>query len=86
MLDGELSFTYTVFMSTQKLTKVIESELERLNETIDIKIIQGQPYKKEARQHKFLLTQFAILKRSMNARTERGMFSSFSHAVSSFLL
>ena len=73
-------------MSTQKLARVIETELERLNETIDIKIIQGQPYKKEARHHKFLLTQFAVLKRSMTASSSRGMFSSFSHAVSSFLI
>ena len=44
-------------MSKYKLSKIIQEEINRLNEVIDLKIIQGQSYKKESRRHKFLVSQ-----------------------------
>jgi hypothetical protein len=44
-------------MSTYKAFKVIKSELAKLNNSIDLKIIQGVPYYNEARRHKFLRAQ-----------------------------
>jgi hypothetical protein len=41
-------------MSKNTLTREIERELEKLNDTIDHKIIKGLPYKTEARRHKEL--------------------------------
>lgn len=72
-------------MSTQQLAHVIEVELNKLNEMIDMKIIQGQPYKKEARHHRFLLKQRATLQTKLQSKRV-GFFSSFSHVMSTFLL
>ncbi len=42
-------------MSKQTLRKEIIKEIERLNTTIDRKIIKGKPFEKEARHHRELL-------------------------------
>lgn len=44
-------------MSGHTYKKTIESELRKLNEAIDLKIIKGVSYVKESRRHKFLLRQ-----------------------------
>jgi hypothetical protein len=44
-------------MGKFKTFKVIKSELTKLNNRIDLKIIQGVPYYNEARRHKFLRAQ-----------------------------
>ena len=41
-------------MSKYTLIKTIQMELEKINQDIDLKIIKGYNYKKEARRHKFL--------------------------------
>jgi hypothetical protein len=51
-------------MSTYKLHKVIRKELESLNDKIDEKILKGMSYVREARRHKFLLSQLYGLRRS----------------------
>lgn len=56
-------------MSKQKIVSTIQKELERVNETIDMKILKGQPYRREARQHKVLLSQL---------KHARGSFTFFS--------
>jgi hypothetical protein len=45
-------------MSQFKLAYNVQKEIKKLNNTIDLKIIKGLPYKAEARRHKFLMTQF----------------------------
>lgn len=50
-------------MSRTRLIQEIEKEIERLNMRIDLKIIKGRPYFKEARRHKFLFTQLSNLTR-----------------------
>ena len=43
-------------MSKQTLRKEIVKEIERLNTTIDRKIIKGKSFEKEARHHRELLS------------------------------
>lgn len=69
-------------MSKNKLINTIHAEIDKLNEIIDLKIIKGQPYTKEARHHKFLLTQLTQAIR----RDRTNWFSKTAHMMTSFLL
>lgn len=51
-------------MSSKDFLKVIEAELARLNDRIDVKILRGRSYAKEAERHKFLLRQLNRLEYS----------------------
>ena len=42
-------------MSQAQYLKMLEREIQKINKKIDLKILQGQDYKKEARDHKLLL-------------------------------
>ena len=42
-------------MSQIQYLKMLEREIQRINKKIDLKILQGQKYAKEAREHKLLL-------------------------------
>ena len=42
-------------MSQSQYLKMLEREIQRINKKIDLKILQGQGYYKEARDHKLLL-------------------------------
>ncbi len=42
-------------MSREQYLKIIKNEIHNINKKIDEKIIQGEEYKKEAREHKQLL-------------------------------
>lgn len=42
-------------MNKEQYLKIIERELHSINKKIDVKILQGVDYKKEAREHKELL-------------------------------
>ncbi|MDD5720917.1 MAG: hypothetical protein PHT16_00490 [Candidatus Pacebacteria bacterium] len=42
-------------MSQTQYLKMLEREIQKINKKIDLKILQGQDYKKEARNHKLLL-------------------------------
>lgn len=44
-------------MSKQNVEKMLSTELEALNNIIDMKIVKGFPYTKEAREHKYLLAR-----------------------------
>ena len=43
------------FMSQIQYLKMLEKEIQRINKKIDLKIIAGQDYLKEAKEHKLLL-------------------------------
>jgi hypothetical protein len=42
-------------MSQSQYLKMLEREINKINKKIDLKILQGQEYKREARDHKLLL-------------------------------
>lgn len=44
-------------MTREHFTKKAEEEINSLNEVIDMKIIKGISYQKEAKRHKFLLSK-----------------------------
>ena len=64
-------------MSKHQTIKTIRSEISRLNQEIDLRIIRGVSYTREARRHKFLMMQ---LKRLSPHRTLFGSFS-FMHTM-----
>lgn len=69
-------------MSKNKLIKTIHTELEKINEQIDLKIIRGISYGREARRHKFLISHLTQAIR----KTDTSWMSRTAHMVSSFLL
>lgn len=42
-------------MSQSQYLKMLEKEIQKINQRIDLKILQGETYTKEARDHKLLL-------------------------------
>ena len=42
-------------MSQSQYLKMLEKEIQKINKKIDLKILQGEAYIKEARDHKLLL-------------------------------
>jgi len=42
-------------MSQSQYLKMLEREIQKINKKIDLKILQGEKYLKEARDHKLLL-------------------------------
>jgi len=50
-------------MSKIILEKNIKSELQKINDIIDLKIIRGLPYKRESLRHRFLLYRLGDLHR-----------------------
>lgn len=42
-------------MSHSQYLKILEREIQKINKKIDLKILQGESYWKEARDHKLLL-------------------------------
>lgn len=77
-------------MSTQTLIHTMQQEIERLNATIDIRIIRGLSYKKEAQRHKFLSAQIATLTRPPAKFKVRSQYNSWfrrtARMVASFTL
>ncbi len=62
-------------MSQSQYLKIIEREIQRINKKIDWKIVTGQEYSKEAREHKLLLQKVRYhSRRTFFAR----LFPSFS--------
>lgn len=50
-------------MSKITLEKTIREELHKLNDIIDIKILKGMSYKREALRHRFLLSRLSDMHR-----------------------
>ena len=46
-------------MSKHQTIKTIRMEINKLNQEIDLRIIKGVSYRREALRHKFLTTQLA---------------------------
>ena len=67
-------------MSSNTFRKTIESELKKLNDKIDLKIIKGLKYDKEAQHHKFLLRQLQGFSK------QSGWFQKSFSLVSTFIL
>ncbi len=66
-------------MNREQYIKIIERELQNINKRIDMKILQGVEYRKEARDHK-------ILQRKMLQHSRKSFFSKFAMAVPQFLI
>jgi len=64
-------------MSREQYLKIIEREIHNINKKIDIKIMQGADYKKEAREHKQLLHKIRQHKR-------RGFLGSLLNSLNRF--
>lgn len=62
-------------MSKTQLQKTIQRELNLVNEQIDIKIVQGKSYHREAKHHKMLLRQLAELDRNSLFARPLALFS-----------
>jgi hypothetical protein len=50
-------------MSQKQYLRILEKEIKNINQKIDLKIIRGESYKKEARDHKLLLRKIRLLSR-----------------------
>ena len=50
-------------MSQSQYLKMLEREIQKINEKIDRKILQGQRYAKEAHEHKLLLKKVRYISR-----------------------
>ena len=46
-------------MSKHQIVRELRREIRKINQIIDLRIIQGLPYREEARRHKFLMSQLA---------------------------
>ena len=68
-------------MSQKQYLKTIEKEIARINKIIDLKILRGEEYKKEARDHKLLLKKVRYHNRQSFFKK---LFSSPSFRFASF--
>jgi hypothetical protein len=66
-------------MNREQYVKIIERELHNLNKRIDMKILQGVEYRREAREHK-------ILQKKMLQHSRKSFFGKFISAVPQFLI
>ena len=57
-------------MSQSQYLKMLEREIQKINKKIDLKILQGQDYRREARDHKLLL-------RKVRYHTKKGLMDRF---------
>ena len=64
-------------MSQKQYLKSVEKEIQRINKIIDQKIIHGEDYWKEARDHKLLLRKIRFHARRTFFRRLFPTFSSF---------
>ena len=64
-------------MKHQEYLKIIEKEIHRINKEIDYKIMRGEAYAREARDHKLLL-------RKIRHHTRSNFFSRFFPSVFQF--
>ncbi len=57
-------------MSQAQYLKMLEKEIQKINKKIDLKILEGQKYAKEAREHKLLL-------KKVRYHSKRGLVNRF---------
>ena len=75
-LTSELTFTYTIYtnfnliifnfkhMSKYNLEKTLRNELGVLNDVIDRKIVRGLSYAREAKRHKYVVSNLSRIQRA----------------------
>ena len=51
------------YMSQKQYLKILEKEISKINKKIDMKIMKGEQYWKEARDHKLMLRKIRFLER-----------------------
>ncbi|MDB5266237.1 MAG: hypothetical protein JWN89_52 [Parcubacteria group bacterium] len=68
-------------MSKHNVEKMLRTELEALNNTIDMKIVRGQSYVREARAHKYLLARISQMRKVARG----GFFQKLSFVPTLFL-
>lgn len=68
-------------MSQKQYFKTIEKEIKRINKIIDLKILRGEEYSKEARDHKLLLKKIRYQNRQSFLKR---LFSSPGWRIASF--
>jgi len=61
-------------MSKHQAIRTIRMEIDRINQEIDLRIIKGVSYRREALRHKFLMSQLTRL------APRRSAFSLFNFA------
>lgn len=66
-------------MNREQYIKIIERELQAVNKAIDMKILRGLEYRKEAMNHK-------ILQRKMRMHSKKSFLDKFTSAVPQFLM
>ena len=71
-------------MSKFILEKNIQAELKRINDIIDLKIIKGMSYRREALRHRFLLYRLVDLHRL--PKFQSSWFQRSVNVVATFLL
>ncbi|MFA6520158.1 MAG: hypothetical protein WCT44_00970 [Candidatus Paceibacterota bacterium] len=64
-------------MSQTQYLKMLEREIQRINKKIDLKIVEGKNYMKEAREHKLLL-------RKVRYHSRRSFFNRFFPTFTKF--
>lgn len=64
-------------MSQAQYLKMLEKEIQKINKRIDLKILQGERYSKEAREHKLLL-------RKVRYHARRNFFARFFPTFTKF--
>lgn len=57
-------------MSHTQYLKMLDKEIQKINKKIDLKIMQGEEYRKEARDHKLLLQKVRF-------HTRKGLMNRF---------
>ena len=71
-------------MSKFILEKKIQTELKKINSIIDVKIIEGVSYRREALRHRFLLNRLSDLHRL--SKFHSSWFQRATNVVATFLL
>ncbi len=69
-LHTTIDWSERQIMSHTQYLKMLDREIQRINKKIDVKIFQGQDYRKEARDHRLLLQKVRF-------HTRKGMMSRF---------
>ncbi|MDQ3244891.1 MAG: hypothetical protein M3P22_00890 [bacterium] len=65
-------------MSQNQYLKIVEKEIQNINKKIDMKILSGESYFKEARDHKLLLKKIRYAKRNQGGVLSRWFPAFFS--------
>ena len=68
-------------MSQKQYIKTVEKEIQRINRIIDLKILRGEEYFREARDHKLLLKKVRFYNRQ---NFFRKLFPTLSSRIFSF--